>query len=105
MGGRHSGGVDRVAAVNGKRRQRQTLGHGGTGAVQAEIGNSAVAQCEGCADALIQQIAAEQAADVPFLNTGLGQRQRLVEALSAAAVAWSALRSPQPENGYPAHHG
>ena len=56
--GKGQGGIE-TAAVNEQRRKTQALRHGGAGAVEPQIGNAAILDGESGADALVQQIPAE----------------------------------------------
>ena len=75
MAGGHGNHPIGVAATHGHGGKEQTLGHGGAGSVQTQVGDAGIAQGKGRADALIQQIAGEYQIDV------LGAQMRLVQEL------------------------
>ena len=64
VGGGHRHRPAHRLGIHQQRGQKHPLGHGRTGAVKPEQRNSGIAQAEGGADALVQQIPREDAVDI-----------------------------------------
>ena len=73
MGGTDGAGHIGVSAVDADSGQKQTLRHGGAGAVQPKKGNAHIPYGEAGADALVQKISGEQSLKVTVVQFCLFQ--------------------------------
>ena len=71
-GGHAQGAVCKATGYHG-RAQNQTFRHGGTGAVQSQIGQTQSTGGKAGGDALVQQVAPKGAVDAGQGQVGLGQ--------------------------------
>ena len=80
VGGGHRHRPAHRLGIHQQRGQKHPLGHGRTGAVKSKKRNPGIAQAEGGADALVQQIPREDAVDILIgerrVGKGLGHGQR-----------------------------
>ena len=74
MAGGHGHRPVGIPAAHRHGSQQKALGHGGAGSVEPQVGDPAVAQGKGGADALIQQIPGAHQIDISGIQPGFLQQ-------------------------------